>query len=101
MPAPGLRLWPEAEVDLHESYVWYEQRSVGLGESFLAELDRLLALILERPYIYQEIYRGLRRATTHRFPFAVFYMTSVNGIDVLAILHQMRSPERWRTRISG
>jgi hypothetical protein len=30
---------PEAEMDIAEAYVWYEDRRAGLGEEFLSSVD--------------------------------------------------------------
>lgn len=32
---------PEAEADLAEAFGWYERRLQGLGDGFLAEIDRV------------------------------------------------------------
>jgi hypothetical protein len=41
MPAE-LILAPEVELDLAETYAWYEKRRVGLGEEFLSSVDACL-----------------------------------------------------------
>ena len=70
----GLRLRPEAEADLREASQWYEGRRVGLGEEFLLEAERSLALIQESPGLYAEIHKNVRRALLRRFPYGVFYI---------------------------
>jgi hypothetical protein len=37
--AARLAVAPEAELDIAEAYVWYEQRRIGLGEEFLTSVD--------------------------------------------------------------
>jgi len=91
----GLRLRPEAEADLREAYRWYEERQAGLGEQFLLECDRSLALVQENPRIFPEIHHQVRRALVKRFPYGVFYIVETDEVIILAVLHQARSPELW------
>jgi hypothetical protein len=37
--AVELVIAPEAESDIEEAYLWYEDRRVGLGEEFLGSVD--------------------------------------------------------------
>ena len=41
----GLRLAPEALVELHEAASWYEARSTGLGSELLDEVEEVLQRI--------------------------------------------------------
>jgi toxin ParE1/3/4 len=43
----------EAEDDILEGYVWYEQQSSGLGEEFLEALDNAHQAILQNPAAYR------------------------------------------------
>jgi toxin ParE1/3/4 len=43
----------EAENDILESYVWYEQQRAGLGEEFLKSLDKALISISKNPESYR------------------------------------------------
>jgi hypothetical protein len=40
---------PEAEAELADAAVFYESRLVGLGKSFVAEVERTVSLIREHP----------------------------------------------------
>ena len=42
----------EALAELEEAAAWYEARSVGLGLEFVAEIDRAIAAIAERPLTF-------------------------------------------------
>jgi plasmid stabilization system protein ParE len=91
----GLRLRPEAEADLREASEWYDGRRAGLGGEFLAEVERSLTLIQESPNLFAEVHKNVRRALVKRFPYGVFYLAQPDGVIVLAVLHQARSPELW------
>ena len=93
-----VRLREEAEHDLSEASIWYQQQQPGLGHEFLDEVLSTLQSIQDRPIIYPVVYRETRRALTKRFPFCVFYQIQSDTIIVFAILHASRNPYRWRER---
>jgi hypothetical protein len=43
----------EAEDDMLEAYVWYEQQRAGLGEEFLESLDNAHQSIIKNPKTYR------------------------------------------------
>jgi Plasmid stabilisation system protein. len=57
---------PEAEADINEAYVWYEGRSVGLGDRFLDAVEETIELVRDSPQRYPEKHRepdlAIRRA---------------------------------------
>lgn len=93
-----VRLRAEAETDLAEAAVWYENRRPRLGQDFLNEISAGLSIISERPFIYPEILRDTRRALIRRFPFGIYYRIENDEIVVIAVLHASRSPRRWKER---
>ena len=91
-------LRPEAEADLENAALWYEERRQGLGWRFLDEVLNTIALIVENPNRYPLIHGDIRRAVTPRFPFGVFYLTEGDAIVVIAVMHASRDPARWKER---
>ncbi len=59
------------------------------------------------PKIGVEIHRNTRRIFNtrrillKRFPYAVIYLPLHNKIVVIAVMHQRRRPDYWKTRISS
>lgn len=96
-----LILRPEAEADALEAYQWYNEQLSGLGDDFLAEIDRAIDTIRTNPELPQKLYREFRRVLTRRFPYAVFYAVRDDRIIVFAILHMARDPRLWRKRGSN
>lgn len=56
-----------------------------------------MSSVREQPLIYAVIYRNIRRATTRRFPYAIYFIVDNDRISVLRILHQARDPREWQT----
>jgi plasmid stabilization system protein ParE len=87
-----------AHDDLRTAYRWYESQRSGLGEEFLRAVGEKFEAIRQFPEANPIIYLQVRRAVVSRFPYLVFYVLKPNRVDVLAVLHYARSPERWPSR---
>ncbi|MBN2534761.1 MAG: hypothetical protein JXB88_17885 [Spirochaetales bacterium] len=62
----------EAEVDIRDTYYYYEECSRGLGTDFLLSLDALFSLIKRNSEIYQKVYKNIHRGLIQRFPYGVY-----------------------------
>jgi plasmid stabilization system protein ParE len=89
---------PEAQADLEDAFVWYEEQRSGLGSEFLAEVARVFQVVEEAPEHYPVVRGVTRRALVHRFPFGVFYILGPERVAVTAVLHGRRDPRRWQQR---
>ena len=93
-----IRLREEAEADLNEAAIWYQEQQRGLGYDFLDEIRDLLQSIQLQPLAYPIVHRNTHRALTNKFPFGIFYRIEAKFIVVLAIMHASRHPHRWKNR---
>ena len=89
---------PEAEADLSEAKQWYERHRQGLGLEFTLSVEETLDRIRRTPHVHAEIYKGVRRASTRRFPYGVFYRLVGDSVVVIAVMHSSRDPRRWQER---
>lgn len=89
---------PLAENDILESYHWYEQQSVGLGDDFLSELGSTLNLIESNPQQYQVRYKDVHMAKINRFPYCIHYTIEQNTVFIHAVLNTKRNPENWNRK---
>ncbi len=97
--AAKLVIAPEVEQDLAESYTWYENRRLGLGEEFLGCVDACIESIRRTPEIYEVVYDNYRRGLVRRFPFEIFYEYADNVATVYSVFHCSRDPEKWRQNL--
>lgn len=88
-----------AQADIAESYVWYENRELGLGEEFLRCVDACIERLLRQPLMYPVAVDTFRRAPLRRFPFEVFYAPSENTLTIYAVFNCSRDPRKWRERL--
>jgi plasmid stabilization system protein ParE len=91
-------LTAEAEADLEEAAQWYEQGSAGLGVDLVARVRQTLASIGSMPEAFLEVQTGIRRAQVQRFPYGVFYRRNGDVVEVIAVIHNRRSPTAWQRR---
>jgi hypothetical protein len=82
-----LQVRPEAEVDAFEAALWYERERPGLGREFLEAIRAVFQRIEERPRQFPAVFREIRRAILHRFPFGVFFTLDDEIPTVVAITH--------------
>lgn len=83
----------EAELDMLESSVWYEEQKLNLGRQFFDAIDSKFKLIQQNPLHYQVRYKNTRLALVDRFPFAIHFTIEDDRIYVLAILSTYRNSE--------
>jgi plasmid stabilization system protein ParE len=87
---------PEAQTNIRETAVWYEQRETGLGRRFMGEIRQSLESISTTPLRFPIIENGVRRLLLRRFPYAVYFLWENESAIVIAVLHQHRDPETWK-----
>jgi plasmid stabilization system protein ParE len=91
----------EAQDDIEAAALWYEQQREGLGTRFVVELDTVLDRVGTYPLQFPIVEGPVRRALLRRFPYAVYFVTEDEGgcPAILAVLHQHRDPDAWRSRV--
>jgi plasmid stabilization system protein ParE len=94
-----VRLRPEAEDDLAEAAVWYQEQQPGLGQRFLDAAAATISRISTASLAFPLVYGSTRRALLRRFPFGVFFQVEGERIVVIGVLHGSRHPHAWRQRL--
>lgn len=94
-----VRIRHAAEQDLIEAQRWYEQQQIGLAARFHSEFSATIRVLADTPLIYPELYRDVRRAVVHCFPYLVWYRVDDLIVTVLACTHGRTSPERTGRRV--
>ncbi|MBI4319192.1 MAG: type II toxin-antitoxin system RelE/ParE family toxin [Chloroflexi bacterium] len=90
---------PEAEEEMNEAALFYEDRSEGLGLDFLEEVEHTIASILGLPKSGPVISENIRRRILRGFPFGVLYAVRDDQIIIVAIAHLKRRPGYWKERL--
>lgn len=91
---------PIARQELIEARDWYESKSPGLGQLFLAAVDAVIQRISSNPAQFPAVHKTIRRALLRRFPYALFFVTEPDdSITVIACFHGSRDPAQWQRRM--
>lgn len=92
---------PEAEKDLAEVFLWYEDKRIGLGFDFLLHADAGFRLIARNPKIHSATYKSVRSHLIKRFPYKIIYLIKNHKIIVLGAIHGRRSLDILKRRIKN
>lgn len=86
---------PQAVQELEDSYTWYEERSVGLGERFINAVSKRLKLLAATPEIFPKKRKNYREVTVDSFPFTIIYEVFNEEAKVLVyyVFHSKRNPK--------
>jgi len=91
---------PDVAGEIKASYRWYQNQAEGLGDDFLHELELACQAIIEFPATWPRLKKDYRRFLLSKFPFSVVYRVQNTNIFVVAVMHNSRKPDYWKTRTS-
>ncbi len=77
---------------------WYEQQEAGLGYEFAECVRAVLERISATPELYAKVHQEVRKALVRKFPYSVYYRLRPDRIVVLAVFHNKRNPNVWKSR---
>jgi toxin ParE1/3/4 len=90
---------PEAEADLRDAFIWYEEQRQGLGDDFMLCFEAAVEVIGEHPHFFPRVTANARRMLMPRFPYSIVFVERSELILVLAVFHASRDPKRLRKRV--
>ena len=88
-----------AEIDILEAFVWYEDQEPDLGKAFIAEVDAAVERIRENPNAFPAVYQLVRRILIRRFPYCIYFQVRTDAVVIFACIHASRSARTWRSRL--
>ena len=74
------------------------EREPGLGLRFLGQIRTSLEHINDNPLMFPIIDEEVRRALVQKFPYSIYFVNESDSIGVIAVLHQHRRPDAWKSR---
>ncbi len=93
-----IRFHPDADTEMLDAAVWYEDQQADLGKRFLASVQDALNRIEVNPELYAFVEGNVRRCMTRTFPFGVLFQIKSDFIAIIAVMHQRRDPDYWKDR---
>lgn len=89
-----IRKLSRANIEVVEAYLYYESRSIGLGERFLQEIENEMTYISETPELFQKRYRNFRQAYLKSFPFAIIFAVESELVIVYSLFNTHQNPTK-------
>lgn len=87
-----LKVAAEAEEDIRQAYIWYEEQNPGLGDRFIKELERCFTAICDHPQYYGFHSDEVRKCITRTFPYIILFVPEYKHIRVISVFHTRREP---------
>jgi plasmid stabilization system protein ParE len=87
-----------ARVELIEAQDWYEGELSGLGRRFRRAIDELVERLSANPRQFPVVYKNVRRALLHQFPYSLFFVIDDESLLIIACFHASRNPKHWKSR---
>ena len=84
----------EAQFDLDEAIIWYEEQRIGLGLELVFEFDKTVQKITINPFYASCILADARSASLKTFPYEIVYRIDEikKQVRIIAFSHQKRKP---------
>lgn len=84
----------EANLEIIEAYLYYEEKRNGLGEEFLEHLDIYFDRITTYPKHFTQKRKPYREAFIKRFPFLIIYEITNGKVIVYSVFNTWQNPEK-------
>lgn len=82
-----------AQAEAAEAFLWYEQRSPGLGGRFADALQACFHRLAVNPKLQKR--KGVfRHAMVEKFPYRVVFIVEKNTVFVYQVRHTSRKPSK-------
>jgi toxin ParE1/3/4 len=95
-----VKFHPEAESEMIQAAVWYEEQQADLGKRFLTSIQDALNRIAITPQLYPVVDGIARRCLTKTFPFGIIFQVETDCLRIIAVMHLHREPNCWADRSS-
>ncbi len=93
-----LIILPYAEKDINESITYFKEKTNGLEEVFIEQIDSSFNEILNNPEAFPIAKYDIRKFVINKFPFCIYYIERDNALYILAVFHDKRNPKDWYKR---
>lgn len=93
-----LEIKQEANLEIIDAYLYYEEKRIGLGEEFLEHLDTYFVRITKNPKHFPKKRKPYREAFLNRFPFLIIYEIIKKKIIVYSVFNTWQDPEKKKSK---
>ena len=82
-----------ASADILSAISYYNRQQAGLGDKFLAAVDKHIGIISKNPF-FQIRYMNVRCLPIKKYPFMIHFVVDEknNNVYILSVLHTAQDP---------
>ena len=88
-----LEIKEEANLEIIDAYLYYENKQIGLGETFFEQLELYFDRITENPKHF-EVKNNYREAYIRKFPYLIIYRIEKNKVVVYSVFNTPQNPKK-------
>lgn len=88
-----------ARAEYRQVVEFYKGEGAVLAREFATEVRVALEFIAILPQGTPADEYGIRKKGLRKFPYTIIYTLTDDLIEVIAVAHQSRKPDYWRTRL--
>ena len=89
-----LEVKAEANIEIIDAYLFYEENRTGLGEEFLEHLETYFNRITKNPKHFPQKRQPYREAFIKRFPFLIIYEISGDKVIIYSVFNTWQNPDK-------
>jgi toxin ParE1/3/4 len=91
----------QAEADIAEAALWYQEQRAGLGDEFLLDIQDAIGRAAAHPCQYPRLRHKpeVRRILAARFPYRIFFIRRPDAVVIFRVLHGARHDREWKMRL--
>ena len=90
----------DADQDLEQARVWYNERQEELGDRFVLAVREKFEVILRWPELPRTFGRkAVRKVRIPRSPYSIYYRVLGEKIQIIAVVHGSRAPNYLNYRL--
>lgn len=93
-----IKFHSEVRKEFFEAAEYYEEQVVALGDEFIDEVEKALAVIEQQSASGTKITTTERRFLVSRFPYGIIYSVKADQIVIFAVMDLKRKPGYWKSR---
>ena len=89
---------PAAEREFREAFLWYFERSPIAADAFRSQVLASIDGLADNAAMWPANADGFHFHVLDRFPYTVWYDLNGDVATVVAVAHQHRRPDYWKSR---
>lgn len=90
---------PAADAEYTEAARYYAKIGPELAGRFYDDVEEIIRQLRTQPERFRRVSPLVRRALCENFPYAVLFVDEPDRILIVTVMHAMRRPGYWRSRL--